>query len=182
MLSDQDIRWVLQTKDLEITPSPLGDTGPTIQGACVDLRLHNILQEPKDSLGDFAVELETYQPSRFVSRNFKEVDIAQVGYVLSPGEFVLGQTVETVKLGNRLLGKLEGRSRFARLGIGVHVTAPKIDPGFHGPITLEIFNVGRFQCKFSAGMAVATLMLDWLSSPAEDIYDGDLQVIRPPSP
>ena len=178
MLSDRDIRWALQTGELEITPSPLDDTGPTIQGCCVDLRLHDVLQEPEESTGDFTVDLETFQPGRFVSRNFKEVSMTDGGYVLSPGQFILGKTAETVKLGNRLSGKIEGRSRFARLGIGVHLTAPKIDPGFHGPITLEIFNVGRFRCRFSAGMAIATLMLDWLSSPAEDIYDGDLQVVR----
>lgn len=179
MLSDRDIRWVLETKDLEITPSPLGNSGSQIQGACVDLRLDNVLKVPKDTIGDVTVELATFRPGRFIARNFTQVSITDNGYELLPKQFVLGQTVETIKLGNRLIGMIEGRSRFARLGIAVHVTAPKIDPGFHGPITLEIVNLGNFKCRFSAGMPVATLMLDWLSSPAQDVYNGELQGISP---
>ena len=179
MLSDRDIRWVLQIGELEITPSPLDETGPTIQGCCVDLRLHDVLQEPKESADDFTVELETFQPGRFVSRNLKEVSMTDGGYVLSPGEFILGKTAETVKLGNRLSGKIEGRSRFARLGIGVHITAPKIDPGFRNAITLEIFNLGPWKVELAAGIPICTLLIEELRSSAEVGYSGVFQGALP---
>lgn len=62
---------------------------------------------------------------------------------LDPGEFVLGHTLERVAMPNHLMGLLEGRSSWARAGIIMHLTAPKIDPGFNGTITLEMLNVGR---------------------------------------
>ena len=63
-------------------------------------------------------------------------------FKLDPGQFVLAQTLERVKIPDSLMGMVEGRSSFARLGIAVHLTAPKIDPGFEGTITLELANFG----------------------------------------
>jgi dCTP deaminase len=66
--------------------------------------------------------------------------------------FVIGQTPEQVTLTTALAGRVEGRSRLARLGIGVHITAPKIDPGFSNNITLEMFNIGPSTIRLQAGM------------------------------
>jgi len=73
-------------------------------------------------------------------------------YILQPGKFVLAQTLETVCLPNDLARLIEGRSSYARLGIGIHLTAPKIDPGFSGTITLEILNHGSFPVELRAGV------------------------------
>ncbi len=64
------------------------------------------------------------------------------GFVLHPGEFVLGTTVEAVNIPDDLVGRLEGRSSLGRLGLVVHATAGFIDPGFEGQITLEMQNIG----------------------------------------
>jgi dCTP deaminase len=65
--------------------------------------------------------------------------------VLEQGDFVLSQTLEAVKIPLDLMGLVEGRSSWARFGVSVHVTAPKIDPGFSDPITLEFTNHGMLQ-------------------------------------
>lgn len=63
-------------------------------------------------------------------------------FTLHPGDFVLALTHETIKIPNNLIGLIEGRSTYARLGLGMHQTAPWIQPGWSGPIVLEIRNSG----------------------------------------
>lgn len=76
---------------------------------------------------------------------------------LPPGAFVLGATREIVKLDNSLCANLDGRSTLGRLGIAVHVTAGNIDPGFDGPITLEIKNLGHWTVTLSEGLPIGQL-------------------------
>ena len=81
-------------------------------------------------------------------------------FVLMPGGFVLARTLEMVTLPDDLAGFVEGRSSYARIGVGIHVTAPKIDPGFRGSITLEMSNHGKFPVELRAGIdKPAQLML-----------------------
>ena len=172
VLSDRDIAWVLETGDLQITPDLATDR---IQGACIDLLLDEVIQVPQNG-SDFTVELDTFNATRFVEQHSKrKLMQGSSGHVLKPGDFIIGKTVETVGLSPRLAGRVEGRSRYARVGIGVHVTAPKIDPGFEGSITLEIFNLGLYSCRLIPGMTIATLQLEWLSSPADRAYQGQFQ-------
>ena len=102
--------------------------------------------------------------------------LEQSEYLLEPRKFVLAQTQERVKLPNNLSGLIEGRSSFARLGISVHITAPKIDPGFNGTITLEMYNHGELSIVLRAGIdAPAQLILFKVSSPLKDehLYGAD---------
>src|SRR5947199_7942712 len=62
-------------------------------------------------------------------------------FVLHPGEFVLGSTLERIRLGNDLVARLEGKSSLGRLGLLIHSTAGFIDPGWDGHVTLELSNV-----------------------------------------
>ena len=88
---------------------------------------------------------------------------------LNPGHFVLAQTFERVLIPSDLVGLVEGRSSWARLGITIHVTAPKIDPGFDAPITLEMANFGRVPVDLRAGIdQPAQLMLLKISTPLEE--------------
>lgn len=64
-------------------------------------------------------------------------------FFLHPGELALAVTYESVTLPNDLVGWLDGRSSLARLGLMVHVTAHRIDPGWKGRIVLEFFNSGK---------------------------------------
>lgn len=92
---------------------------------------------------------------------------------LNPGEFVLAQTLEQVCIPPDLVGLVEGRSSWARTGIAIHVTAPKIDPGFNAQITLEMANFGRVAVNLRAGIDMpAQLMFLRLTTPVpeEELY------------
>ncbi len=104
----------------------------------------------------------------------EERDISD-GWEFRPGRFAIGQTLETIRLPWHLSGRVEGRSRLARLGIGVHITAPKIDPGFDNRITLEIFNLGPWRIRLKAGMTICTLLVERLSELATQGYSGMFQ-------
>ena len=88
---------------------------------------------------------------------------------IEPRGFVLAQTLERVAMPNDLMGMVEGRSSWARVGLSVHLTAPKIDPGFDGTITLEISNMGPAKVQLVAEQdEPAQLMLIKLTDPLSD--------------
>lgn len=92
---------------------------------------------------------------------------------LAPGSFVLAQTLERVSIPPDLVGFVEGRSSWARVGVTIHVTAPKIDPGFNATITLEMANFGKVPVELRAVIdEPAQLMFFRLSTPVAetDLY------------
>lgn len=89
---------------------------------------------------------------------------------LCPGEFALGSTRESVNVPNDLVGFVHGKSSWARKGLLVHVTAGLLDPGFRGNITLELKNVGHESLNLEAGMRIAQLTFQQLTSPAMHPY------------
>ncbi len=91
-------------------------------------------------------------------------------FVLHPGEFVLGSTLEIVTLPDDIASRLEGKSSLGRLGLITHSTAGFIDPGFSGHITLELSNVANLPIMLWPGMKIGQLCLIRLSSPAEFPY------------
>ena len=94
-------------------------------------------------------------------------------FVIEPRGFVLAQTLERVAMPNDLMGLVEGRSSWARVGLSVHLTAPKIDPGFDGTITLEIANMGPAKVQLVAeDDEPAQLILIKLTDPLDeaDVY------------
>lgn len=108
-------------------------------------------------------------------------------FVLHPGEFVLGSTLEVVTLPNDLASRLEGKSSLGRLGLLTHSTAGFIDPGFTGHITLELSNVANLPITLWPGMRIGQLCLFRLSSPAEHpygaaVYGSRYQGQRGPTP
>jgi dCTP deaminase len=91
-------------------------------------------------------------------------------FVLHPGEFVLGSTLEVVTLPDDLAGRLEGKSSLGRLGLLTHSTAGFIDPGFTGHLTLELSNVANLPIMLWPGMKIGQLCLFRLSSAACNPY------------
>lgn len=79
------------------------------------------------------------------------------GFVLHPGEFALGSTLEYVCLPNDLVARLEGRSSWSRIGLQIHTTAGFIDPGFQGTVTFELCNLGSVPVTLYVGTRVAQL-------------------------
>jgi dCTP deaminase len=108
-------------------------------------------------------------------------------FVLHPGEFVLGSTLEIVSLPDDLAGRLEGKSSLGRLGLLTHSTAGFIDPGFSGHVTLELSNVANLPITLWPGMKIGQLCLFRLSSPAShpygsSVYGSRYQGQRGPTP
>ena len=87
-------------------------------------------------------------------------------FVLHPGELALGITQVLVSIPDDLVGWFDGRSSLARLGLMVHVTAHRIDPGWEGNIVLEFFNSGKMPLALRPGMVIGAISFESLSGPA----------------
>jgi dCTP deaminase len=86
------------------------------------------------------------------------VDIS-AGYLLKPGELVLGITRERITLPDDVCGWLNSRSRFARIGLMSHIAAPFLAPGISNKQILEIYNAGRNKIWLRAGMRICHVVL-----------------------
>ncbi len=91
-------------------------------------------------------------------------------FVIHPGEFVLGRTLEYVELPNDVVARIAGKSSLGRLGLIVHATAGFVDPGFKGTLTLEITNLTRVPIVLWPGKPIAQLSFMTLDRPAERPY------------
>ena len=91
-------------------------------------------------------------------------------FILHPGEFVLGSTLERLTLPDDLVARLEGKSSLGRLGLLIHSTAGFIDPGWDGHVTLELSNVANLPITIYPGMKIGQLSFVQLSEPAERPY------------
>ena len=85
-----------------------------------------------------------------------------------PGEFVLGSTLERVRLPDDLVARLEGKSALGRLGLLIHSTAGFIDPGWDGHVTLELSNVANLPITIYHGMKIGQLSFVQLTEPARE--------------
>jgi dCTP deaminase len=163
ILSDRDIRERLKQGDLLI--EPLEDPDLQIQPASIDLRLHHSFVVLRAS------RLPCLDPRDIPADATERIDVSDgEAFVLHPGDFVLGSTVERVRIPPDLVARVEGRSSLGRLAIVVHATAGFIDPGFEGQITLELSNLGRTAVKLYPGMRVSQVVLHQMKSPAERPY------------
>lgn len=163
VLSDRSIREAVASGHLRIDPFDPS----LVQPSSVDVRIagafrvfHNSrrplidVREPTDDLTEL-VEVE--DGGRFI---------------LHPGEFVLGSTVERVAIPPDLVARLEGKSSLGRLGLLIHSTAGYIDPGFDGTITLELSNVARLPIAIYPGMPIGQISFQQMTTPVESPYAG----------
>jgi dCTP deaminase len=157
LLSDRDLQQALDQSELCISPL----LPNSLQPSSVDLRLDRYFRV-------FDHSRHTHiDPHRAQPDLTREIEVPPGDpFVLHPGEFVLGSTLERVHLNDRLAARLEGKSSLGRLGLLVHSTAGFIDPGFHGNITLELSNVATLPIKLWPHMQVGQLCVTRLSSPA----------------
>jgi dCTP deaminase len=91
-------------------------------------------------------------------------------FILHPGEFVLGQTLERVKLPSDLVARLEGKSSLGRLGLLIHSTAGFVDAGFEGNLTLELSNVANLPITIYHGMPIGQISFMRMDGPVESPY------------
>jgi dCTP deaminase len=170
-LSDGDIEQRLAEGDIAITPPPSDDA---IAGISVDLRLdHRFRVFNNNSVTHLDLSGDRDQLERDIDRIMsKEIEIStDEALYIHPGELVLGATYESVKIPDTLVGWLDGRSSLARLGLMVHVTAGRIDPGWEGQIVLEFYNNGKLPLALRPGMVICALSFETLSSPAKRPYN-----------
>jgi dCTP deaminase len=91
-------------------------------------------------------------------------------FILHPGEFVLGSTLERVAIPDDMVARLEGKSSLGRLGLLIHSTAGYVDPGWDGFLTLELSNVANLPITIYPGMKIGQISFFRLSTPAERPY------------
>ena len=105
-------------------------------------------------------------------RNFieEEEHSAEEGVVIHPGEFILGSTLENLRVPDDMVARVEGRSSYGRLGIIVHATAGYVDPGFEGDITLEIQNLGNAPVRLYPEDRVCQVVFETMTSEADNPY------------
>ena len=91
-------------------------------------------------------------------------------FMLHPGEFVLGSTLERIALPDDLVARIEGKSSLGRLGLLIHSTAGFIDAGFDGHITLELSNVASLPITIYPGMKIGQVSFVRMTTPADNPY------------
>ncbi len=169
-LCDRDIERYLELDKIRIEPRP---PAARISGVSVDLRLGNRFRVFNDHAAPY---IDLSGPREEVERAIdrimgKEIKIApDDAFFLHPGELALAVTAETITLPDDIVGWLDGRSSLARLGLMVHVTAHRIDPGWSGAIVLECFNSGKLPLALRPGMTICAMNFETLSGPAERPY------------
>ena len=157
VLSDGTIRRLVQEGRIVLEPWDES----LVQPASVDLRLG-------DSFRVFHNHRVTAIDLRDPPRNLTEEVVVEGGepFVIHPGEFVLGRTLERVELPDDIVARIEGKSSLGRLGLIVHATAGFCDPGWHGTLTLELNNLTRVPIKLYPGLPIAQLSFMMLDKPA----------------
>ncbi len=91
-------------------------------------------------------------------------------FMLHPGEFVLGSTLEHVEVPDDLVARLEGKSSLGRIGLLIHSTAGYVDPGWKGHLTLELSNVSSLPITLYHRMKIGQISYLRLTTPAEHLY------------
>ncbi len=161
ILSDRDIKVAIADGKIKIEPLYDG----ALQPASVDLHLGTKFLIFRNSEHAF---IDVREP---IANLMEEVEISgDKPFIIHPGEFALGVTVEKVTLSADMVGRLEGKSSLGRIGIIIHATAGFIDPGNSLKPTLELHNIGSLPVKLYADMPIAQIAFMPLSSPAENTY------------
>src|SRR5260221_9758479 len=161
VLSDATIARYLAEGKVEI--DPYDET--LLQPSSVDVRVDRLFRVFHNNRYPFIdVKVEQAELTELV-----EVD-DEHPFVLHPGEFVLGSTLERIRLPDDLVARLEGKSSLGRLGLLIHSTAGFVDPGWDGHLTLELSNVNTIPITLYPRMRIGQLSFFELSSPAQRPY------------
>lgn len=193
ILSDREIKAALSRGAISISPKP---DEPAWSSTAVDLKLDRQLVflrkptiagvpspvSPSNSEWRFDALLDDFSESKWIPED---------GYVFKSQSFLLAWTMEKVQLPHRsrLAARVEGKSSLARLGIGVHVTAPTIhagfgykpgDPSYPGsPLQLEMWNCGPLDVKLTVGMPICQLIFELVDGTPEKGYEGRFTIQGP---
>jgi dCTP deaminase len=161
VLSDRSIKSEIAARRILIEPFDESLVQPSSVDVRVDRKFrvfHNArypyidVRKPMDDLTEL-IEITDDEP-----------------FVLHPGEFVLGQTLETITLPNDIVARLEGKSSLGRLGLLIHSTAGFVDPSWEGNLTLELSNVANLPITIYYGMPIGQISFMRMDAPVEHPY------------
>ena len=161
VLSDRTIKAELEAGRIVIDPYDPGLVQPSSIDVRVDRKFrvfHNArypyidVRTPMEGLTEL-VEVSGDEP-----------------FILHPGEFVLGQTLEAISLPDDIVARLEGKSSLGRLGLLIHSTAGFVDPSFEGNLTLELSNVANLPITIYHGMPIGQISFMRMDGPVEMPY------------
>lgn len=171
ILSNLEIQAALDSGSLVIEPEPSPRKPQLGGGYCpydthsVDLRLHNEISVPES--GTFAYDLtEPGKLPDLLAKHSRRLTLTDAQpFHLKNGQFILARTLERVELPTDkeppcLAARIEGKSSRARCGILIHFTAPTVHPGWSGPLTLEMINLGPTTFVLHPGMPIAQLIVE----------------------
>ena len=161
VLSDRTIRRLLGEGRIGIDPYE----DALVQPSSVDVRVDRWFRVFRNSRYPYIdVKQEQEELTELV-----EID-DETPFILHPGEFVLGSTLERIQLPDDLVARLEGKSSLGRLGLLIHSTAGFIDPGWDGHVTLELSNVANLPITIYYGMKIGQVSFVQMTESAETPY------------
>ncbi len=162
VLSDRTIRQEIESGRIVIDPFEPAN----VQPSSVDVRVDAQFRVFHNARYPF---IDVRQPMEGLTE-LVEVPDDDEPFILHPGEFVLGQTLERVTLPDDLVARLEGKSSLGRLGLLIHSTAGFVDSGFSGNLTLELSNVANLPITIYRGMPIGQLSFMRMDGPVERPY------------
>ncbi|CAN5603892.1 dCTP deaminase [soil metagenome] len=161
VLADRDIRAALQEGRIRIDPYDPA----CLQPSSVDLHLDREFRVFRNNRYPY---IDPREPQPDLTEMVAVED--EEAFILHPGEFVLGQTLEWVELPDDVVARLEGKSSLGRLGLLIHSTAGYVDPGWKGNLTLELSNVANLPIALYFGMRIGQISFFAMSGPVERPY------------
>lgn len=164
VFSDRSIREAIAGGHLSITPFD----DALVQPSSVDLRVGARFRVFRNNRHPF---IDVRSPMEGLTELVEATDTEP--FILHPGEFVLGTTLERVRVGTDMVARLEGKSSLGRLGLLIHSTAGFIDPGFDGNITLELSNVANLPITIYPGMKIGQISFLQMTTAADVPYGSD---------
>lgn len=161
ILSDVTIREAIAAGRIVIDPMMNG----AVQPSSVDLRIDRFFRV-------FRNDTTPYIDPKLPQEDLTElVEVSDDNaFILHPGEFVLGSTLERVAVADDMVGRLEGKSSLGRLGLLIHSTAGFVDAGWDGHLTLELSNVANLPIALYPGMKIGQISFLQMTTPAENPY------------
>ena len=160
ILSNEDIKKCMGSGDIKISPYASDQLGP----ASVDLTLDNIFYRIKPELEGKEISLNVSDVNKLL------VQFTANEVLLKPRELVLGRTVEKITLAPNICALLEGRSKYARVGLAIHITSGFIQPGIDNRQILEIVNLSPCFLLLKAGIRICQAIFFKLETPTSKPY------------
>lgn len=170
-LSDKDIEIWIKKKKLIIDPVPCSKL---IHGVTVDIRLGNQFYTFSDNITHIIDLSKSKEELSYILKNVmnkKKILSNKDTFLLKPGKLALAMTLESIIIPNNLVGWIDGRSSLARLGLMIHATSHRVDPGWKGHLVLECFNSGSIVLSLCPGMLIGALSFEVLSSSSIRPYN-----------